>query len=167
MWLNNAGPVVNRARQLAYGEALKAIEKKGARQPKLPRPAFGFGTPNHLLSGSSPVGRQYPAVYDTWSRHYEYDGISNDDDNGDGKIDGKDQIDEGTDGVDNNGNGFIDEENVDGVNANGTPANDIGEREAPPPFAAPLRGIKITIRVMEQDSRQVREITILHEFLPL
>ena len=172
MWLNNAGPVVNQARRIAYEKALAKIEKSGANQPKLPRAAFGFGTPNNPLSGYSPVGVQYPAVYDTWSRHYEYDGVDND---GDGRID------EGTDGIDNNGNGFIDEENVDGVDPttgaqNGVPGvdlnadgidDDIGEREAPPPFAAPLRGIKITIRVMEQDSRQVREVTILHEFLPL
>lgn len=55
------------------------------------------------------------------------------------------------DGLDSNGNGIVDE-----------PA----ERTADAPFASPLRGIQIKIRVYEPDSRQVREVTVVQDFLP-
>ena len=35
-----------------------------------------------------------------------------------------------------------------------------------PPYPAPLRGIQIKIRVFEPDSRQVREVTVVQDFLP-
>jgi len=38
---------------------------------------------------------------------------------------------------------------------------------APQPYSAPplgLRGIQIKIRVFEPDSRQIREVTIIHDF---
>jgi prepilin-type N-terminal cleavage/methylation domain-containing protein len=34
------------------------------------------------------------------------------------------------------------------------------------PYPSPLRGIQITIRCFEPDSRQIREITVEHDFLP-
>jgi len=80
-------------------------------------------------------------VYDTWSRHYEANGV---DDDGDGTAD------EGTDGFDNDNNGLVD---------------DPAEWEVPPPYMAPLRGMQIKIRVFEPDSRQIREVTVVHEFL--
>lgn len=137
---------------------------------RLPRPSFAFASPGNILSGypgDNLAGVQFPSVYDTWSRHYEYDGIDND---GDG------WIDEGADGIDNNGNGYVDEFPV-GVDLSSPPdgfvdGNEMflaelkAERDAPPPWDAPLRGIKVTIRVMEQDSRQVREVSTVHEFIP-
>lgn len=82
------------------------------------------------------------AVYDTWSNHYEKDGLDQDGMNG---------PDTGTDGFDNNGNGLVDE---------------FEEWEAPPPYPAPCRGIQVTIRVFEPDSRQIRQLTITQDFLP-
>ncbi len=35
-----------------------------------------------------------------------------------------------------------------------------------PPYPVPLRGIQIKIRCFEPDSKQIREITIEHDFLP-
>ena len=35
-----------------------------------------------------------------------------------------------------------------------------------PPYPAPLRGIQVKIRVFEPDSRQVREVTVVQDFLP-
>jgi hypothetical protein len=77
-----------------------------------------------------------PAVYDTWSTHYENDsnygaGVST--------------------------NGFAD--SVSGV------VDDPSERQYPPPYAAPLRGIQIKIRCFEPTSRQVREVTVVQEFV--
>jgi hypothetical protein len=83
-----------------------------------------------------------PQVYDTWSTHYESDGVNQDSDG---------TTDEATDGMDNDTNDGID---------------DPGEREAPPPYPYPLRGIQVKIRVFEPDSRQIREVTVVQDFLP-
>ncbi|MGC3969294.1 MAG: hypothetical protein QM775_18625 [Pirellulales bacterium] len=72
-------------------------------------------------------------------------------------------IDEFTNGADDNGNGLVDEPDL----TRSERFRYIGEQEAFPPYRSPLRGIKITLRVMEQDSKEVREVTIVHEFLPL
>lgn len=105
------------------------------------------------LSGLPTHGLARPAVWDTWSTHYEYDGVDND-------FDGV--IDEFSNGVDDNLNGLVDEPEST-VSGNFS----IGEQEAPPPYRSPLRGIKVTIRVMEPDSKEVREVTVVHEFVPL
>lgn len=118
----------------------------------VPRSQFAYPG-DGPLSGNPTHGFARPAIWDTWSTHYEYDGIDN---NGNGLID------EFTNGVDDNNNGLVDEPNIYGQN--GTPT---GEQEAPPPYRSPLRGIKITLRVMEQDSKEVQEVTIVHEFVPL
>ena len=36
----------------------------------------------------------------------------------------------------------------------------------PPPYPSALRGIQIKIRVFEPDSRQIREVTVIQDFLP-
>jgi prepilin-type N-terminal cleavage/methylation domain-containing protein len=103
-----------------------------------------IGTPT--LSGSmqttSGLTGSQNKVYDTWSLHYEFNGI---DDDGDAVVD------EGTDGLDNDGNGIID---------------DTGERETAPPYPVALRGLEIRIRVYEPSSRQVRQVTVRHTFVP-
>jgi hypothetical protein len=191
MWLNrctatdnviSTTSVMNR-----YFKALGQFESQVLRKNetpvmvRLPRPSFAMGSRGRILSGycnETNSTQQFPAVWDTWSRHYEYDAIDND---GDG------YIDEGTDGIDNPTapypfapptewlpNGFVDEPPVavdldgDGsIDANEIyAAEQMAERDAPPPYDAPLRGIKVTIRVMEQDSRQVREVSTVHEFIP-
>ena len=81
-----------------------------------------------------------PLVYDTWSFHYEQDGVDQD---GDGVAD------EGTNGFDDDGDGVVDE---------------LDEREATPPYPAPLGGIQVKIRTFEPDSRQVREVTVIADF---
>jgi len=98
------------------------------------------GTEPHTSANPTPPIRA--SVYDTWSTHYESDGL---DTNGNGLID------EGSDGFDTDGNGVVD---------------DPGEREAPAPYPVPLRGIQIKIRVFEPASRQVREVTVIQDFLP-
>lgn len=89
------------------------------------------------------------AVYDTGSSHYEYDGFNQ----GDYVRDSGGVVltltDEGSDGFDNDGVGGVD---------------DAGELEAPPPYAVPLRGIQVKIRVFDPNSQQVREVTIVQEF---
>ena len=81
-------------------------------------------------------------TYDTWSAHYEFNGI---DENHDGFFDA------GADGQDNNEDGLVDE-----------PA----ERDTAPPYSAPLRGLEVRLRMYEPSSRQVRQVTIRHTFVP-
>jgi len=102
-------------------------------------PFSHFSGPGDPRSGLS-------MVYDTWSDHYERDGFNQ----GEGPF-ANNLIDEGTDGVDN--------DNLNGV-------DDVNEREAPPPYPVPLRGIQVKIRVFEPSSRQIREVTVVQEFLP-
>lgn len=132
-----------------------------------PKPWFhGPGDPRSHLMGTKPVGppatatptiaTARAAVYDTWSTHYEYDGINQD---------GDDLTDEGTDGFDN----LVTDASISPYthSATGTAANgidDFNELEAPPPYASPLKGLQITIRVFEPDSRQIREVTIVQDF---
>jgi hypothetical protein len=93
------------------------------------------GPPQNLLGVGS-------ATYCTWSTHYEYNGIDDD---------GRDGIDQGTNGKDDNKNNLIDEQ---------------GEAETSPPYPVPLRGIEIRIRCYEPSSRQVRQVTIRHTLVP-
>jgi prepilin-type N-terminal cleavage/methylation domain-containing protein len=81
-------------------------------------------------------------IYDTWSFHYEHDGFDQD------GILGPDQ---GTNGRDSN--------NTNGV-------DDLSERETAPPYPVPLRGIQVTIRMIEPDSRQVRQFSVVSDFTP-
>jgi hypothetical protein len=56
------------------------------------------------------------------------------------------------DGLDNGG--------VSGI------VDDDFEKTNPPPYPYPLRGIQVKIRCFEPDSRQVREVTVVQDFLP-
>ncbi len=105
---------------------------------------------------------QMKRVYDTWSTHYEsnwFDGNLNGvkgagdsgNENRNNYSPGNPIIDEGTDGIDNDGDGLVD---------------DLGEQEAPAPYPVPLRGMQIKIRVFDTDSRQIRESTVVCDFLP-
>ena len=44
--------------------------------------------------------------------------------------------------------------------------DDDSEKLNPPPYPIPLRGIQVKIRVFEPDSRQIREVTVVQDFLP-
>lgn len=115
--------------------------------------------PNPTLFSDIPAARSYlntpaaifPSVtYDTWSYHYENDGL--DQDNGISTIETwRNFDDQGTDGLDND-------------NANGV--DDPGERETAPPYDTPLRGIQVKLRVYDRDSRQIREATVTRNFVP-
>jgi len=102
------------------------------------------GTGANGLQGSATTRR----TYDTWSTHYEANGINEDNDT-DGV--GDPLIDEGSDGLDNDGNGQVDE---------------MAEQETSPPYPYPLRGIEVRIRCYEPSSRQVRQVTVRHTFVP-
>jgi hypothetical protein len=113
-----------------------------------------FATHGHPLSklvGSASTRR----TYDTWSTHYESNGLDED---------GVAGVDQGSDDLDDEipprVDGKVNAWPKDGV------VDDAGERETSPPYPAPLRGIEIRIRCYEPTSRQVRQVTVRHTFLP-
>ncbi len=110
-----------------------------------PTGATAMGSNGMYVSGTSPTwvsgtSLAYP-TYDTWSMHYEFNGVDDD-------LDAL--IDEGTNGLDDNNDGLPD---------------DIGEFETSPPYPVPLRGIEVRIRCYEPSSKQVRQTTIRHTFI--
>ena len=97
------------------------------------------GTRTLTVCGTSTSAVTVP-TYDTWSRHYEYNGI---DDDGDGVVD------EGSNGADIDADGWPDYSDA---------------TETSPPYPVPLRGIEVRLRCYEPNSKQVRQITIRHAF---
>jgi hypothetical protein len=100
------------------------------------------GVNPHFSGTGLGLGLAGQRTYDTWSTHYEGNGV---DEDGDGVVD------EGTNGIDDNNNGFVDE---------------VAEQETSPPYPFPLRGLEIRIRCYEPASRQVRQVTVRHTFAP-
>ncbi len=104
-------------------------------------------------------------VYDTWAYDYERDGVDQNqnmelnaanlrfpdgiDNDSDGLID--EFLDEGTDGLDNDTNNGVD---------------DVNERETSPPYPVPLRAIRAVFRMLDPDTRQVRETSVVADFVP-
>lgn len=78
-------------------------------------------------------------TFDTWPRHYEFNGI---DDDADGIVD----------------------EGVNGVAGPDAFPQDVPDAETSPPYPAPLRGLEVRIRCYEPTSRQVRQVTVRHHF---
>jgi type II secretory pathway component PulJ len=100
-----------------------------------------LGNPLSKLD-ASPSGAR---VYDTFSTHYENAGRGPGD-----TLAGRST------------NGFDDIGNLG--TANGI-VDDADELLTAPPYPIPLRGIQVKIRVFEPDSRQVREVTVVQDFL--
>jgi prepilin-type N-terminal cleavage/methylation domain-containing protein len=152
-----------------------------------PNIAFNTTSPSDFSSSAQPwfyaaralsdvFGNQLApgySVYDTWSFHYENNGVNEDADeingstgawqllDGDPPADEDDlpQIDEGTNGIDDYGHysdGTFRRLGVD----------DIGERETVPPYDKPLRGAQVIMRAYERDSRVIRQMRVNQHFMP-
>ena len=101
-------------------------------------------------------------TYDTFSSHYENNWI---DSNNNGTPEANEPGNEFDDGKADQGTNGFDDDTVTTDPGYGV-VDDPGEAETAPPYAAPLRGIRVTIRVYEPDSRQVREVNIEQDFVP-
>ena len=96
-------------------------------------------------------------AYDTWTPQYENDGINQDPSNDttfalgvDGGSGGQTtNIDQGIDGIDNN-------------TANGP--DDFTERETIPPYMEPICGLKVTFRMVEKQTGQVRQSSVVQRY---
>ncbi len=117
----------------------------------MPSNASPFAGPSNLYPVNPIVwGRTdvfcRPSTYDTWSMFYEHDGLDQD------KVYGDTYgADQGTNGIDDNG--------INGV-------DDVTERETSPPYPVPLRGIQVRLRIIDRDTRQVRQMTVSSDFIP-
>jgi hypothetical protein len=98
------------------------------------------GTPP-VLSNLPNERYGFEAVYDTGTNQYDRDEVN----------------DPGSNGVD-------DVPYVGGGIANGI-IDDVEEKASIPPYNVPLRGIKISIRVIEPNTKQVRQMTIVKSFV--
>lgn len=121
--------------------------------------AKGLSHRGHIRSGLNAVATTDARVYDTYTNHYESDGIRE----STAPTTTNPVIDATTNGNDDNGNVVIDESVYDGDPDPTTSAS--GENETAPPYPIPLRGIQVKIRIFEPDSRQIREVTVVQDFL--
>jgi len=132
---------------------------------------------NHPRPISSEPG-MHPC-YDTWTVQYENDGLDQtrrtNQTNVNFYAEAGSPIDwfsglAYADSVDSDGDGIFDEgldegaNNLDDDGINGV--DDIGERETSPPYPVPLRGIKVTLRIWDPDSRQVRQVSVVANLTP-
>ena len=97
------------------------------------------GTPPILFN---PPHRRYEneAVYDTGTTQYDSDSVNDP---------GKNGVDDPPYYGDGEPNGIID---------------DFEEKASVPPYNVPLRGIKISMRVIEPNTKQIRQLTIIKSF---
>jgi prepilin-type N-terminal cleavage/methylation domain-containing protein len=106
------------------------------------------------------------AVYDTWSFHYENNGVNENQYgfNGAKWVTVNTTIDEGTNGLDDVGN-YYDPTTGKIVQDTRLGIDDIGERETAPPYDKPLRGMQVLIRSYERDSRSIRQVRVNQHFM--
>ena len=105
-----------------------------------------WGHPKSHLDAAATTTR----VYDTYSTHYETVALTP---QPTGTTPGQ-----AVNGFDDDGDGIVDDIVYNGVST-------AGENITAPPYPIPLRGIQVKIRVFEPDSRQVREVTVVQDFL--
>lgn len=136
-----SGPVVAQGAyvDLKWGTASNPLPFSAAFPPAGSTAFQGLGVSVRAGGGVATLGMP---TYDTWSTHYEANGI---DEDGDG------EPDEGTNGFDDDDDSLVDEPD---------------EQETSPPYPVPLRGMEVRIRCYEPSSRQVRQVTVRHTFVP-
>ncbi len=108
-------------------------------------------------------------MYDTWSFHYENDGVNEDADDRRHRWQRTDKlgtptIDEGTNGLDDYGQYYTDHRKRGHDIRLGI--DDVGERETAPPYDKPLRGVQLLLRAYERDSRAIRQVRVNQHFMP-
>ena len=96
-------------------------------------------------------------AYDTWTPQYEHDGINQDPSN-------DTTFARGVDGGDDPSDPFIDEatDGIDNDTANGP--DGFAERETIPPYLEPICGLKVTFRMVEKQTGQVRQSSIVQRY---
>ena len=107
------------------------------------------------------------AVFDTWSFHYENDGLNEDQINSTVQV-GCRQTRWSTKAP----TGWTIPEPISMPRPERSPPDtrlgpdDVGERETAPPYDKPLRGVQVILRLYERDSRQIRQVSVNQSFVP-
>ena len=146
--LQNASSIVGRGAFVDIGYADMAHNQGTINNAELAMLRSTFSHPPVRPSPNGLRGLHHLAdtystyTYDAWSDFYERNGL---DDTGNGFID------TGNDQIDNNGTGGVDE---------------FAEHEVRAPYGNSLRGIKVTVRLYESDTRQVRQMSNVTDFVP-
>jgi len=109
------------------------------KEPHKPDDQRWFATRANPKSGLS---TDINTTYDTWTPVYENDGLDQD---------GQYGVDQGTNGIDDGGTPAVDE---------------TAERETMPPYGHPIRGLKVSLRLVEKNTKQVRQASVIHSFVP-
>ena len=135
-----------RGEYVDLGNAAGALQNVGTVFPAAG--AAGFATAGVRVSNAPRNATLGLPTYDTWSTHYESNGLNENDAIGVSAP----LNDEGTNGDD------------DSSPADGVP-DDPAERETSAPYPVALRGLEIAIRCYEPASRQVRQVTVRHTFV--
>ena len=160
---------------IGFGSPGTTIISPGGTPPTTPRIVAGREVAGEWFAGTSirPPSRavnqfnpanQLPGgwtgnVWDTWTPAYENDGFDQD---------GNMVVDQATNGV----NDVFLEDNEDAShvfpdgNPNSNVVDDPAERETSPPYTQPIRGLKVTLRLVEKGTKQVHQISIIHSFVP-
>jgi prepilin-type N-terminal cleavage/methylation domain-containing protein len=138
-----AGPFLANGAYVDLGNGITTAGPSG-----VPPRFAGFGSPLSRLAGSPTA----PCVYDTWSTHYEADGVDQD---------GVAGTDQGSNGVDDPIPARL---SISAIAPDGV-IDDIDEWETKPPYPYPLRGIEVRIRCYDPSSRRVRQVTVRHSFV--
>ncbi|MCA9174560.1 MAG: hypothetical protein KDB14_08740 [Planctomycetales bacterium] len=107
-----------------------------------------FSSYPHPKSGLRTLAAQVNVfTYDSWSNFYETNGQDEDRDG---------VTDEGADGIDV----------PTGTPGVGNGIDSFDEHETAPPYGSPPRGIKVTVRLYESDTRQIRQMSAMSDFIP-
>lgn len=106
------------------------------------------------------------ATYDTWSTHYENNGVNEDGDESTGILYDPDAMPARRPAVDEGTNGLDDPAVYGGTTATRYGPDDDAERETRPPYDTALRGLQVSLRAYERDSRQIREVRVKESFVP-
>ena len=131
---------------------------KGTAVGPLGRRPFGYAFTAAAFA-TSPRQNFADVYYDTGTPAY---GSNNADD--DLFRDSAGLIDEGRDGIDNDGDGLIDELPV-AIDANSDGVFqfaevDLGESEVPAPYNVAIRGMRVVVRGIEPQTKQVSQVTV-------
>ena len=117
------------------------------------------GVLNYQFNFHNPTGfvDLMDTAYDTWTPQYEHDGINQDPEN-------DTTFARGVDGGDDPSDPFIDEatDGIDNDTANGP--DGFAERETIPPYLEPICGLKVTFRMVEKQTGQVRQSSVVQRY---
>jgi hypothetical protein len=131
-----------------------------------PPPLFcGAGDARSGLRGTPPdLSTIQAAVYDTGSDYYE-SATYKDASGNTWQVNTGDYIPDPTANPPKSKPKRMFQEGVNAVDDNSDSVkDDPGEKQAPPPYAQALQAIQVKIRVLEPDTKQVREVTVVQKF---